>query len=61
VIDRVIQNNQPLFVLVWLGAVLGVVSAGLIGAWALTGVDRLLMIIGALVHPHGAGPLYAAV
>ena len=53
VIDRVIQNNQPLFVFVWLGSVVAVVLAGLTGVWVLTGVDRLLMIVGALVYLLG--------
>jgi hypothetical protein len=48
VIDRVIHNNQPLFVLVWVGSVLAVVLAALIGVWTLTGVDRLLIVVGAL-------------
>ena len=48
-----IQNNQPLFVFVWLGSVLAIVLAGLIGVCALTGVDRLLMIVGALVYLLG--------
>jgi uncharacterized membrane protein len=50
VIDRVIQNNQPLFVVVWVGSVLAVIAAGVLGLWALSGVDRLLLIIAALVY-----------
>jgi uncharacterized membrane protein len=50
VIDRVIQNNQPLFVLVWVGSVLSLIAAGASGLWALGGADRLLLIVAALVY-----------
>jgi uncharacterized membrane protein len=50
VIDRVIQNNQPLFVFVWVGSVLALIAAGVVGTWALSGADRLLIIVAALVH-----------
>ena len=50
VIDRGIQNNQPLFVLVWVGSVLALVAAAVIGLWTLSGADRLLVIVAALVY-----------
>jgi uncharacterized membrane protein len=50
VIDRVIQNSQPLFVLLWAGSVLAVIAAGVLGMWALDGADRLLVIVAALVY-----------
>lgn len=50
VIDRVIQNNQPLFLVVWVGSVLAVVAAAVLGLWALDGADRLLVIAAALVY-----------
>src|SRR4026208_1166616 len=50
VIDRVIQDAQPLFVLVWGGSVLAVISAAVLGMWALDGADRLLVIVAALVY-----------
>lgn len=53
VIDRVIQNNQPLFIVVWVGSVLAVVAAAVLGIWALTGVDRLLVVAAALVYVLG--------
>jgi len=53
VIDGVIQNNQPLFLLVWVGSALAVVAAALLGLWALDGADRLLVIGGALVYLVG--------
>jgi hypothetical protein len=48
--DRVIQNNQPLFVLVWVGSVLALVAAAVLGLWELSGADRLLVIVAALVY-----------
>jgi uncharacterized membrane protein len=49
-IDRVIQNNQPLFVFVWVGSVLALVAAAVLGLWALSGADRVLVIVAALVY-----------
>jgi hypothetical protein len=42
VMDRVIQDNQPLFVLVWVGSVLALVSTAVLGLWVLGGSDRVL-------------------
>ena len=42
-IDRVIQNNQPLFMLVWLGSALSVLTAAVMGLSQLRGVERLLV------------------
>lgn len=53
VIDRVIQNGQPLFGVVWVGSVLAVVAAAVLSIWALTGVDRLLVVAAALVYVLG--------
>ncbi len=53
VIDRVIQNNQPLFVLVWVGSALALIAAAVLGIWALGGADRPLIIVIALVYLLG--------
>jgi uncharacterized membrane protein len=54
VIDGVIQKMQPVFVLVWLGSVLALVAATVIGAWTLPGCsDRLILITAALVYLLG--------
>ena len=50
VIDRVIQNNQPLFMFVWVGSALSVIAAAVIGLWTLGGPDRLVLIAAALVY-----------
>jgi uncharacterized membrane protein len=52
-IDRVIQNNQPVFLFVWLGSALGIVAAAVMGIWELSEMDRLLLIAAALVYALG--------
>jgi uncharacterized membrane protein len=49
-IDRVIQDNQPLFVFGWIGSVLALIAAAVLGMWALSGADRPLIIVAALVY-----------
>lgn len=53
VIDGVIQKNQPLFMLVWIGSVLSLIAATALGAWKLAGLDRLLLVAAALVFVIG--------
>ena len=53
VTDRVIQNNQPVFILVWLGSVLAVAAAALLSGWALGGADRALAIVAAVFYLLG--------
>jgi uncharacterized membrane protein len=50
VMDRVIQNNQPLFVFVWVGSVLALVAAAVLGLFALSASDRLLLIVATLIY-----------
>jgi uncharacterized membrane protein len=50
VIDRVIQNGQPVFIFVWAGSALALMVAAGLGLWELTGADRLLLILAALVY-----------
>lgn len=50
VIDRVIQHNQPLFMFVWVGSVLCLMAASVVGLWASGGANRLLLIAAALVY-----------
>ena len=37
-IDRVIQNNQPIFMLVWIGSVVVLVASAVLGIWQLYGL-----------------------
>ena len=50
VIDGVIQRSQPLFVLVWVGSVLAIVAAGVLGMRELDGTEQLLMIAAGLIY-----------
>ena len=53
VMDRVIQNNQPLFMLVWVGSVVALVTAAVLGSGQLDGAARLLIIFAALAYLVG--------
>lgn len=50
VMDRVIQNNQPIFMLVWVGSVVSLVTSVVLGIGQLDGVGRLLIIFAALAY-----------
>jgi uncharacterized membrane protein len=49
-IHGVIQNNQPLFLIVWVGSTPALLAAAVLGAWALDGADRVLMMVTAAVY-----------
>lgn len=51
--DRVIQNNQPVFMLVWMGSVIALLAAAALGFGQLDGTGRLLIIVAALVYLLG--------
>ncbi|MEO0759430.1 MAG: anthrone oxygenase family protein [Cyanobacteria bacterium J06648_16] len=53
VIDGVIQNNQPLFVAVWMGSVVASVAAAALGFGQLDGTQRLLLISVPLIYVLG--------
>ena len=53
VIDGVIQRNQPLFLVVWVGSVLTLGAAVVLGMWELAGADRLLVILVAIIYVVG--------
>ncbi len=44
VMDGIIQNNQPLFLLVWIGSALALIASVLIGWRSLNGPGRLLIL-----------------
>lgn len=50
VMDRVIQNNQPIFMLVWVGSVISLLIALVVGIGQLDGVNRLLIIFAAFMY-----------
>ena len=52
-IDRVIQNNQPIFMLVWIGSAVVLVASTVLGIWRLEGLDRVLMIVACAIYIFG--------
>lgn len=53
VMDGVIQNNQPVFMLVWGGSVIALIVATVLGFWQLEGVDRILIAGAMLIYLFG--------
>jgi uncharacterized membrane protein len=53
VMDRVIQNNQPIFLFVWLGSAVSVIILAMLGIWQLEGVNRVLAIVSSAVYLLG--------
>ena len=51
--DGVIQNNQPLFMLVWVGSVVAMLAALVLGVGTLTGMDRMLLLAAAALYLGG--------
>lgn len=51
--DRIIQDRQPLFMLVWVGSVLTLVAALVLGLGQLDGAQRLLLVIATTVYVLG--------
>ncbi len=49
-IDRVIQNNQPAFMLVWVGSVVTLVLSVLIGVRQLGGAEQKLLIAASVIY-----------
>ena len=52
-IDGVIQNNQPVFMLVWIGSIVSLVTAALLGLWHLQGTDRSLLFVATVAYLVG--------
>ncbi len=53
VMDRVIQDNQPVFMLVWVGSVVVLVVTAALGLWRLDGADRILLVAATVVYLVG--------
>lgn len=53
VIDRVIQDNQPLFIIVWVGSAVALLIATVLGIGQLAGLSRGLLIVAAIVYIVG--------
>ncbi len=53
VMDRVIQNNQPVFLLVWVGSVIALLASAVLGFGQLDGTGRVILIAAVLVYVLG--------
>lgn len=53
VIDGVIQNNQPLFLVVWIGSALTLTTAAIASFWVLEGKSFLILTFAAVVYLTG--------
>ncbi|HAT34441.1 MAG TPA: DUF1772 domain-containing protein [Rhodospirillaceae bacterium] len=51
--DRVIQNNQPIFMLVWIGSVLVLLGSTALGFRHLEGLDLVLLIVACAIYILG--------
>jgi len=51
--DRVIQKNQPIFVVVWLGSVIMLILSTLLGLYQLEGTQRILLILACALYLLG--------
>ena len=51
--DGIIQNNQPLFILVWVGSAVAVIATALLGLGRLDGPARVLMLLAAFAYVVG--------
>ena len=51
--DGIIQNNQPLFVLVWVGSILSVITTLVLGIMNLSGAQIYLLIGGSVLYLLG--------
>ena len=53
VTDRVIQNNQPVFIIVWLGSAITLIASAIWGIGRLHGLDFVLISIATLAYLFG--------
>jgi uncharacterized membrane protein len=53
VMDRVIQNNQPIFMVVWVGSAIALVASAALGFGQLDGTGRVLAIAAVVVYLLG--------
>ena len=53
VMDGVIQNNHPLFIIVWAGSVLTLIISAIFGIWQLDGISRITLLLATGVYIGG--------
>jgi len=53
VTDRVIQDNNPLFILVWLGSAVAIIGCVVTGALPLEGTELILLLFATVIYLTG--------
>ena len=53
VTDRIIQNNQPIFLLVWVGSAIAIIVSAFYGLRTLQGIDFILLALTTLAYVLG--------
>lgn len=53
VMDGIIQNNHPLFIIVWVGSVLTLMVSAVFGLWQLDGIARIMLLLATFVYIVG--------
>jgi uncharacterized membrane protein len=53
VIDKVIQNNQPVFMLTWIGSILFIITSLILGIRQMEGINLLLLVIASVLYLFG--------
>jgi uncharacterized membrane protein len=61
VVDRVIQEGQPLFMVMWVGSIIALLSALAMGLGTLAGLDRLALLGASGLYLGGAQVPTAAI
>ena len=51
--DRVIQDNQPIFMLVWLGSAVVLLGSTVLGIWQLAGLERITLVVACAIYLFG--------
>ncbi len=53
VMDHIIQNNQPIFMIVWIGSIIILIISAVLSIGELYGIEMILMIIAVLFYLAG--------
>ncbi|REJ76110.1 MAG: DUF1772 domain-containing protein [Acidobacteria bacterium] len=51
--DLVIQNNHPVFIIVWVGSAFAAIAAGVLSVWQMEGIERILVVAASAVYILG--------
>ncbi|MCB0213677.1 MAG: DUF1772 domain-containing protein [Anaerolineae bacterium] len=53
VMDGIIQNNHPLFIIVWVGSALTLIFSAVFGIWQLDGISRITLLLATFAYIVG--------